>query len=151
MLGNTADVAYWQGRYDAVFPNFTNAILRDAVSTNMFAERYEWTENGAPYPAGQRPSIFGAGAVIDVVWMNNGVRSDRGLPAVVSLGDIPGGLAQLTLRGLTLDIAFDPAASPGGALRVGTHRRGRLRHAGRTAGRDRRPAGRGVSVRRRRW
>ena len=87
-----------------------NAILRDAVSTGMFSERYEWAENRPPYAIGQRPSIFGAGAVIDAVWLNNGVRSDRGLPAAVSFGDRPGGVEGLTMRGLNLDIAVDPGA-----------------------------------------
>ncbi|MEU6075473.1 hypothetical protein [Micromonospora sp. NPDC047074] len=97
---------------------FSNAILRDAVSTGMFAERYEWTETGGVHAAGQRPSIFGAAAVIDAVWMNNGVRSDRGLPAVVSLGDRSGGVEALGVRGFSLDIAFDPSA--GHAVLSGT-------------------------------
>ncbi|MGC4897147.1 hypothetical protein [Micromonospora sp. DT31] len=89
---------------------FSNAILRDVVKVGMFSERYEWTESGGPYATGQRPSIFGAASVIDAVWLNNGVRSDRGLPAAVSFGDRPGGIEGLGIRGLSLNVALDPAS-----------------------------------------
>lgn len=96
----------------------SNAILRDVVKVGMFSERYEWTENDGPYAAGQRPGIFGAASVIDAVWLNNGVRADRGLPAVVSFADRPGGINGLGLRGLDLNVAMDPASQR--ALLTGT-------------------------------
>lgn len=50
-----------------------NCALRDVVRANQFAETYD---GEIPHGHGVRPSCFGAGQVIDAVWLNNGYRSD---------------------------------------------------------------------------
>lgn len=52
-----------------------NTVIRDVCRANMFAEQY--LTNDFPYPDGVRPSIFGLACLIDMVWLNNGVRIDR--------------------------------------------------------------------------
>ncbi|GAA2758262.1 hypothetical protein [Actinopolymorpha rutila] len=81
----------------------SNAMLRDIVATNMFAERYQWDESG-PFAAGQRPSLFGVATVIDAVWMNNGYRMDRGTPTFVLLPGADGGVDGITVQGRDLDV-----------------------------------------------
>ncbi len=52
-----------------------NCALRDVVRAHQFAETYDGDD--PPRGHGVRPSCFGAGLVIDVVWLNN---SDRWAP-----------------------------------------------------------------------
>lgn len=54
-----------------------NCALRDVVRANQFAETYD---GEVPQGHGVRPSYFGAGQVIDAVWLNNGYRSDVAPP-----------------------------------------------------------------------
>ncbi|SFG54135.1 hypothetical protein SAMN05421678_106287 [Actinopolymorpha cephalotaxi] len=81
----------------------SNAILRDATRTDMFAERYQWEDSGV-FPAGQRPSLFGVADVIDAVWMNNGYRMDAGRPGFVMLPQSNGGVDNLRFQGRRLDV-----------------------------------------------
>ncbi len=46
-----------------------NCALRDVVRAHQFAETYDGDDS--PSGHGVRPSCFGAGLVIDVVWLNN--------------------------------------------------------------------------------
>lgn len=87
----------------------SNAMLRDIVSTHMFAERYQWDDTGI-FPAGQRPSLFGVATVIDAVWMNNGYRMDLGTPAATSFAPSSGGVSNISLQGKTLNVRVIPAA-----------------------------------------
>lgn len=100
----------------------SNALIRDAVRSGMLSERYQWDSSG-PYPAGQRPSLFGAAQIIDNVWLKNGYRMDAGVPSFVMLSATSGGIEGLTLSGMQLEVtaeAASQAVSLSGSLVVQT-------------------------------
>jgi hypothetical protein len=71
-----------------------NAMLRDVVASGSFAEVYD-RGPVRPRPWGVRPSIFGMTQVIDSVWLNNGLRIDRGVLELAGLPQASGGVSNI--------------------------------------------------------
>lgn len=84
----------------------TNIALRDVVRSGSFAEVYDRGPD-RPRPSGVRPSIFGMTQVIDSVWLNNGLRMDRGTPLLLGLPGVQGGLDGLHVRGHVWALEID--------------------------------------------
>ncbi|MGO2360184.1 MAG: hypothetical protein ACTH6N_03545 [Brachybacterium tyrofermentans] len=75
-----------------------NAVLRDIVRSGRFAEVYQaadGTLGDRPIGRGVWPSTFGIDALIDAIWMNNGVRTDDGKPAAVDVEGLGGHVSGL--------------------------------------------------------
>lgn len=87
-----------------------NVAIRDVTRSNMFAEQYDIAD--FPNPDGVRPSAFGAGMLIDMLWMKNGYRMDQGKPMTIDLHGECGGITNLRVRDEVLRVLHRPGAEP---------------------------------------
>ncbi|RED85577.1 hypothetical protein [Cohnella phaseoli] len=79
--------------------------MRDVVRAYEFAEQYDVSH--PPRPTGVRPSVFGAGMLIDTVLLKNGYKLDKGKPQFVNIFGADGGVENLMIRGHQLNLVLD--------------------------------------------
>lgn len=83
----------------------TETSIRDVVRSGTFSEQYD--VGSFPVPTGVRPSVFGAGMLINSVLLKNGYKLDNGSPEFVNMFGSSGGVDNLNIRNRLLSFELD--------------------------------------------
>ena len=91
------------GDYLEIAQNLVEITYRDVASTNFLAEVYN-SGGKKIFADGVRPSMFGAGLMIDNVLIKNGFMYYEGRPKVINLYGTSGGVENIHINGDTFNV-----------------------------------------------